>query len=149
MGKYSSFFVAPTDNILHVLASFVKHSLVKETPPSNFKPKMTSSRRTSSELASTVPSETKQRTSQLRISKSVIAHLQKVAEQEEKELFLYSLREELINRVMNVIYKRYLEKQCVKFTVDCAYKALVQILKIEFLIHDKVNNNLRKGRLFF
>lgn len=99
---------------------------------------MTSSKRASAELVLNAISETKQRTSQLKISKSVIALLQKVAEQEEKELFLYSIREELMDRVMEEIYKRYLERQSIKFTVDCAYKALVQVLKTNFFVHDKV-----------
>lgn len=74
----------------------------------------------------------------MKITRSVIAQLQKVAEQEEKELFVYSVREELMRRVMDEIYKRYLERQSVTLTVDCAYKALVQMLKMEFCVHDKV-----------
>lgn len=106
---------------------------------------MTSSRRSS--ISADLSGDTK-RSSQLKITKSVIAQLQKVAEQEEKELLVYAVREELMRRVMDEIYKRYLEQQSIRFTVDCAHKALVQILKTEFYVHDKVKENI-KVFLFF
>lgn len=89
------------------------------------------------DVPSTTPSETKH-ASQAKVSKSAIGQIPKIADQEEKELVVYSVREELMKRVMDEIYKRYLEKQCIKFTVDCAHKALIQVLKNEFLVHDKV-----------
>lgn len=89
------------------------------------------SRRSSAELTDG------KRLSHLKISKSLLAQLHKVAEQEEREMIVYFVREELMKRVMDEIYRRYLERQSIKFTVDCAHKALVQTLKTEFLVHDK------------
>lgn len=41
-----------------------------------------------------------------------------------------------MQRVMDECYKKYMEKQCVKFTVHCAYRALVQLINLGLFHHD-------------
>ncbi|KAF2903354.1 hypothetical protein ILUMI_02831 [Ignelater luminosus] len=62
--------------------------------------------------------------------------LQKILENEEQELIVYSIREEIMQKVMNECYKKYMEKQCIKFTVHCAYRALVQLVNLGLFHHD-------------
>lgn len=61
----------------------------------------------------------------------------KIADEEEIELLVYAVREDLIRRVMNEIQARHAEKQSFKYIVDCAHKALLQLLSVKFYVHDK------------
>lgn len=62
---------------------------------------------------------------------------QKIVEQEDEELVVFSIREELMQNVMDEIRAREIEKESIKYTVNCAHKALLQLLSIEFYVHDK------------
>lgn len=73
-----------------------------------------------------------------KISSSVDRRLQEVEEREDKELFIYSIREDIVQRTTDHIYRRDLNRQCVTYTIECARAALVRILETEFCIHDRV-----------
>lgn len=60
----------------------------------------------------------------------------KVFEEEETCAIVYSVREDLMQNVMNECYKRYVDKQCVKFLVHCSYKALVRLIDLNFFVHN-------------
>lgn len=61
----------------------------------------------------------------------------RIFEQEQTDLIIYSIREELLDRVMDEVYAKYMQKQSIKYTVHCAYHSLLQILSTEFFVHDK------------
>ncbi|KAF7279125.1 hypothetical protein GWI33_007539 [Rhynchophorus ferrugineus] len=66
--------------------------------------------------------------------------LQQIYDEEETDNFIYSIREELMSRVMKECYKIYLEKQTIRFVVQCAYDALVRFLSFQFYYHHPVPN---------
>lgn len=43
-----------------------------------------------------------------------------------------------MHAVMGECYKKYLEKQCVKFIVHCSYKALLKLIDLNFYVHNPV-----------
>lgn len=47
----------------------------------------------------------------------------------------YAIREEILDRVMNHIYDKYLEKEMYNFVIECAFDAFIQFLNMEFYFH--------------
>lgn len=66
----------------------------------------------------------------------VFEETQRVIDKQEKDSIIYSIREDLMSRVMNVCYQNYLEKQTVKFMAHCTVKAFAQLLNMAFFNHD-------------
>lgn len=61
--------------------------------------------------------------------------LNKAYQNEETDNFILSIREELMQKVMDECYKIYLKKQTIKFVVQCAYDALVKYISFNFYYH--------------
>lgn len=61
--------------------------------------------------------------------------LNKAYQNEETDNFILSIREELMERVMDECYKIYIKKQTIKFVVQCAYDALVKFISFNFYYH--------------
>ncbi|KAK6629765.1 hypothetical protein RUM43_003583 [Polyplax serrata] len=57
-------------------------------------------------------------------------------EKEETDLFILSLREEIVQKCLNTIYENYLNRQVVTFTVHCAYLAWVKAIGIYYMFKD-------------
>lgn len=55
-------------------------------------------------------------------------------EKEETDLFILSLREEIVQKCLNTIYENYLNRQVVTFTVHCAYLAWVKAIGVSYHI---------------
>ncbi|XP_030761729.1 uncharacterized protein LOC115886628 [Sitophilus oryzae] len=66
--------------------------------------------------------------------------LDQVYKQEETDNFIYSIREELMDRVMKECYDIYIKKQTIRFVVQCAYDALVKFISISCYYHYPVPN---------
>ncbi|XP_022916288.1 uncharacterized protein [Onthophagus taurus] len=49
---------------------------------------------------------------------------------------IYSIRDELINSVLDECMKREFEKLSIKYIVNCAYEAIKRIIELEFNMHD-------------
>ncbi|KAF5290509.1 hypothetical protein FQA39_LY03613 [Lamprigera yunnana] len=67
---------------------------------------------------------------------SALGNLQKIVELQERDLIVYSIREELMAKVMEECYKNYIDKQSVKFMVHCGMKAIVQLVHMSSFNHD-------------
>lgn len=61
--------------------------------------------------------------------------LNRAYQNEETDNFILSIREELMQRVMDECYKIYIKKQTIKFVVQCAYDALVKYISFNFYYH--------------
>lgn len=62
---------------------------------------------------------------------------QKLQEEEERDLIIYSIRNEIIDIALQKCYENYLQNQSIKFVAHCAHKALVKLLELEFYYHDQ------------
>ncbi|KAL1497783.1 hypothetical protein ABEB36_008681 [Hypothenemus hampei] len=61
--------------------------------------------------------------------------LSQILQEQDDTNVVLSVREELMDRVMEECYKSYLKKQTVRFVVQCAYDALVKYLSFNFYYH--------------
>lgn len=61
--------------------------------------------------------------------------LNKAYQNEETDNFILSIREELMQKVMDECCKIYLKKQTIKFVVQCVYDALVKYISFNFYYH--------------
>ncbi|GLV34899.1 hypothetical protein CBL_09379 [Carabus blaptoides fortunei] len=63
-----------------------------------------------------------------------------VMDQQEFYLMMLEIREELLSRVLDECYKKYIEKESIKYIVDCAYLSWKQIVDINFYVHDRLTD---------
>ncbi|XP_050301787.1 uncharacterized protein LOC126739985 [Anthonomus grandis grandis] len=61
--------------------------------------------------------------------------LNEIFKNEEDQQIVLSIREELMERVMDECYKSYIKSQTIKFVVQCAYDALLKYLSFECYYH--------------
>ncbi|XP_053610735.1 uncharacterized protein LOC128675377 isoform X3 [Plodia interpunctella] len=59
-----------------------------------------------------------------------------ILQKEENDLFIYELREDIIEAAMNICYDKYMEQQTAVFTVHCAATAWLKLINWEFYRHD-------------
>lgn len=61
---------------------------------------------------------------------------------------MFEIREDLMSRVLNECYKKYIEKESIKYVVDCAHLAWKQIVDLNFYVHDSVTDFYGKDSLW-
>ncbi|KAL4714274.1 hypothetical protein ACJJTC_009626 [Scirpophaga incertulas] len=59
-----------------------------------------------------------------------------VLQKEDNDLFILNIREDILDKTMDIIYERYMETQTVSFTVHCAAQAWLKLIDWEFYRHD-------------
>ena len=65
-------------------------------------------------------------------------------EKDDSDDFISDIIEEVCSSALDKIYKDYLEKQLIPFTVCQARDAIVQIIEWQFLAHDPGESNLEQ-----
>lgn len=59
-----------------------------------------------------------------------------ILQRDERRSIVYAIREEIFDKAWKQCSENYFERQTIKFTVQCAYTALTEIINLYFYPHD-------------
>ncbi|KAF5288437.1 hypothetical protein FQR65_LT02089 [Abscondita terminalis] len=103
------------------------------------RPKLSKERSSSSKRSSTGSTSSYDVSRRNKLPDWMFKEMQSVIKKQERDLIVYSVREELMSRVMNECYKRYIEQQTFKFMAQCSTRAFVELLNLSNFNHDPGN----------
>ncbi|GBP17994.1 hypothetical protein EVAR_16939_1 [Eumeta japonica] len=63
-------------------------------------------------------------------------HQSEIVHKEEVDLFIFEIREEILDESMKICYEKYMKEQAVSFTIDCAVRAWLKLMDWHFYRHD-------------